>query len=167
MEEWKTIPISELLNFEASNLGRIRYQKRGKWIIKIPHLHNRYSRISVWLNYKRKHFKLHRLVALAFLPNPLYLPQINHIDGNKQNNSITNLEWCTQEENMSHALLYLRHKFRKNNKHVIQSTLDGVTLREYSSVVEAAKITKVSASTISNAARKIFSQGGGYKWQYL
>lgn len=50
----------------------------------------------------RKHFKIHRLVAQAFIPNPDNKPQVNHIDGNKQNNSITNLEWVTDAENKDH-----------------------------------------------------------------
>lgn len=62
-----------------------------------------YLRVDLYdKNGNRKHFKIHRLVAKAFIPNPENKPQINHIDGNKQNNSITNLEWVTDAENKEH-----------------------------------------------------------------
>lgn len=61
-----------------------------------------YLRVYLSKNGKRKHHKVHRLVAQAFIPNPENKPQINHIDGNKQNNSITNLEWVTDAENKEH-----------------------------------------------------------------
>lgn len=61
-----------------------------------------YLRVYLSKNGKRKHHKVHRLVARAFIPNPENKPQVNHIDGNKKNNSITNLEWVTDEENKEH-----------------------------------------------------------------
>ena len=54
--------------------------------------------------------KLHRLVAIAFIPNPLNLPEVNHIDGNKLNNSVENLEWVTHKQNTDHALLIGKYK---------------------------------------------------------
>lgn len=61
-----------------------------------------YLRVALFKNGKRKWHKVHRLVAKAFIPNPYNKPQINHVDGNKENNSITNLEWVTDEENKLH-----------------------------------------------------------------
>jgi hypothetical protein len=61
-----------------------------------------YLRVYLYKNGKRKHHKIHRLVAKAFIPNPNNKPQVNHKDGNKKNNSITNLEWVTDEENKLH-----------------------------------------------------------------
>jgi hypothetical protein len=66
---------------------------------------NGYLQIAVRLgDRKRKWFLVHRLVAKAFIPNPLNLPQVNHKDGNKQNNELSNLEWCTSSDNQYHAL---------------------------------------------------------------
>ena len=58
-----------------------------------------YLRVYLYKDGKRKHHKVHRLVAHAFIPNPEHKSQVNHIDGNKKNNSVTNLEWVTDEEN--------------------------------------------------------------------
>lgn len=64
----------------------------------------RYSRIKLYLNGKKVNFLVHRLVAEAFIPNPDNKPYINHIDGNIYNNHVSNLEWCTQAENVQHAV---------------------------------------------------------------
>ena len=62
-----------------------------------------YEQVTLSIDKKSVKFKVHRLVALMFIPNPDNLPQINHIDGNKQNNNISNLEWCTAYHNNKHA----------------------------------------------------------------
>ena len=63
----------------------------------------RYRCVTVTTNGKQKRLLVHRLVATAFLPNPNNLPQVNHIDGNPSNNSVSNLEWCTAKHNIQHA----------------------------------------------------------------
>ena len=83
-----------------------------------PYLSKRgYYRVKLYdLNGYAKMFQVHRLVAQAFIPNPNNLPEVNHIDGNKQNNSVENLEWCTSEENQKHAeKLGLRKNCYGNN----------------------------------------------------
>ena len=65
---------------------------------------NRYQRITLSDKGKTLYLYVHRLVAIAFLPNPNKLPEVNHIDGNTQNNNIENLEWCTHKQNVNHAL---------------------------------------------------------------
>lgn len=64
---------------------------------------NGYVRVEIWCAGKGKKYLLHRLLAQAFIPNPTGLPQVNHIDGDKRNNTIGNLEWSTQSDNQLHA----------------------------------------------------------------
>jgi hypothetical protein len=62
-----------------------------------------YLTVELWENYKRKVSRVHRIVAETFIENPFNLKEINHKDGDKQNNHIANLEWCTRSENIKHA----------------------------------------------------------------
>ena len=101
--------------YQVNNLGNVRsldrviIRKNGKKLtIKGQHLKqhlNRrgYLRINLRYQGKDKNSKIHRLVAKAFLSNPLNKPQVNHINGNKRDNNVCNLEWCTQAENIEHA----------------------------------------------------------------
>lgn len=63
-----------------------------------------YLTVGLLIGGKQKIFRVHRLVAMAFIPNPENKPYINHIDGNRKNNCVGNLEWCTQKENVIHAI---------------------------------------------------------------
>lgn len=99
MEVWKDIPGYEGL-YQVSNLGKIRRDGR----VKKPHM-DRGGYLTIWLSKhsKMKCLKIHRLVAIAFIPNPEGKKTVNHIDGNKQNNCVHNLEWATHSENIIHA----------------------------------------------------------------
>ena len=72
--------------------------------------------------HKRKGFSVHRLVAETFIPNPKHLKEINHIDGNKENNCIENLEWCTSSENIQHAIKMGTHYIPYGNKNRLKKT---------------------------------------------
>lgn len=99
MEVWKDVVGYEGL-YEVSNLGRIRRDGR----IKKPHVdHGGYETVCLYKSSKGKWFKVHRVVASAFKPNPENKRTVNHIDGNKQNNRVENLEWATHSENIVHA----------------------------------------------------------------
>lgn len=89
-------------NYEVSNFGEIRNLK-GK-IIKPEILKKGYLRVSLCLNSKNKKYLVHRLVALAFIPNPENKPVVNHEDGDKTNNRYDNLVWATSSENTQHAI---------------------------------------------------------------
>lgn len=91
--------------YSVSNFGQVRKEltRNGPRMLS-QETNWGYKRVSIQFGSERKHFRVHRLVASAFIPNPNELPQINHIDGNKTNNHVTNLEWCTQSHNRRHAL---------------------------------------------------------------
>ena len=128
MEKWKDIENFEC--YQISNLGRVRRKQRlqktptgqegviAERILKPFKSTKGYLRIELNCYGKRKIFSVHRLVALAFLDNPLNKPQVNHIDGDKTNNNITNLEWCTNSENQLHSYknnLNRKIFFKENN----------------------------------------------------
>lgn len=90
-------------NYYASEDGRIYSGKRNKYLS--TRKSNRgYLLVNLSINGKCKTFSVHSLIAKAYIPNPDNLPEINHIDGNKENNCVTNLEWCSASYNCTHAL---------------------------------------------------------------
>jgi hypothetical protein len=89
-------------DYEVSTWGRVFNKRTGKY--KTPyHHHKGYLRVDLNNGKGYRHFKVHRLVAKAFIPNPEGKPHVNHIDGNPANNSVTNLEWVTDRENKEKA----------------------------------------------------------------
>ena len=145
-EVWRPIKGFEG-RLEVSNMGRIRSvertvafgsQKRkvNQTTYKLKNDKDGYKMVGL----SGKNIKVHRAVAEAFIPNPDNRPQVNHIDGNKANNRVENLEWATQEENMGHA------SRNRLTKHVSVIRDDG---EEYHTVTEAAKANGVSVACIS------------------
>lgn len=104
MEQWK--PIAGTKGFiEVSDEGRVRSLLTGvPRILKTQPDKKGYLRLRVTIEREKMCFKVHREVAKAFISNPNSLPQVNHKDGNKTNNSVDNLEWCTNRQNQLHAL---------------------------------------------------------------
>lgn len=106
-EVWKDIPGFEG-RYQASNLGRIRsiQDNHGKYKeqIRSTWISNKgYEYVQLFIKDKSHNVSVHHAVASAFLPNPDAKPTVNHIDGNKQNNFVGNLEWSTYSENLKHA----------------------------------------------------------------
>ena len=105
---------------------------------------------------------VHRLVAIAFIPNPNGLPTVNHKDGNKLNNSIANLEWASYSENNTHAITNQLRRPRGNE--IIQYDKCGNFLSEYISACDAARNTGVSRESISLCLNHYTHSAGGFIW---
>lgn len=105
IEIWK--PVKGFENYEVSNLGQVKslnYNRtKGTKILKPGMDTNGYLQVHLSKNGKHYAKSIHRLVAEAFIPNIDNKPEVNHIDGNKQNNKVENLEWVTRRENNKHA----------------------------------------------------------------
>jgi len=146
-EEWKELKIKDMTNnLFISTIGRI---KSVNVIRKCLINKKGYNTISIKINKKNPRFYVHRLVAKVFIPNPENKPEVNHIDGNKLNNNIENLEWCTRSENNQHAFnigLKVAHsklkdiqkiETEKKKKSVYLYDINGKLLNSFSSINEA------------------------------
>ena len=190
-EIWKDIVGYEGL-YQVSNLGRIRSLdryvnsaiknsnkviKKGKILKPNPNWNN-YLQVHLSKNGKGKMSVVHRLVAQTFIPNPNNLPQVNHIDGNKFNNSIENLEWCTAKENINHSWkLGLSKSYQHTKgkltdyskslcKKVSQYDLNGNLLNVYNSISEASKNSPCCISDISNCCNNKRKTSHNFIWKY-
>jgi hypothetical protein len=173
MEEiWKDIPGFENL-YQVSSLGRVKSlpkhtnnQFSNKEIILKPVKSNNYLNV----NLKGKIIGIHRLVAITFIPNEENKPQINHKDGNKQNNIISNLEWCTASENILHAYKTGLKVATSNHlkKKILQYDKRGNFIKEWESTKEIERKLKIYHSAISNCCKnkKHYNSAGGFVWKY-
>lgn len=128
-----------------------------------PHLNNTgYYQVMLFDGEKVVPKCLHKLLAEAFIPNPNNLPYVNHIDGNKQNNALYNLEWCTASYNVKHAYDTGLLKSTKALKVVCVETN-----AEYESINKASIQTGISQSSISAVCKGKRKTAGGYHWHYV
>ena len=179
VEIWKSLDFMGYPNYEVSNFGRIKslnYKCSGKeQIMKLKK--DDYLRIQLFNNGKDKFFQVHRLVALAFIPNPDNLPIINHKDENKYNNKVENLEWCDIQYNNCYGtrLERVRKKMSeirkgkpkyKHRKPILQYTLDGDFIREWDSAITASKELNIINSGICSCLKGRYKSSGGYIWRY-
>lgn len=143
-EKWAIIPGASC-NHQISNTGKVKTFYLNEEKIMKPSVDNcGYEKISISINGKRKTFTIHKLVALFFLPNPLDLKEINHIDGNKRNNNVNNLEWCTRSENVSHAFLMGLKVNKKGEESLLskefnQFDLEGNLIKKWRGVKQCSK----------------------------
>ncbi|ASJ80019.1 HNH endonuclease [Lactococcus phage PLgY-30] len=157
------LKINGFENYAVSNLGRVVNIKSGRSLK--PFIDKSgYLRHCLCENNKRKYVFLHRLIAIAFIDNPKEKPCVNHIDEDKLNNSLDNLEWCTIKENNVHGARVERAS-KKCFKSVIQLDLDGNALKEFESLKQAEQETGALASHISSCCSGERKSAGGYKWK--
>ena len=153
LEEWKDVDGLEG-EYAVSTMGRVKNLKNGR-ILDGGYNNDGYRRIKL----KGKYYEIHRLVALAFLDNPHNLPQVNHIDEKKDNNNVSNLEWCTASQNQ-------RHSAHQKSCRINQLTLDGQFIRQWESSHQIERETGYHATHIIKCCKRKRKQAYGYKWQY-
>ena len=174
-EIWKDIRGFEN-KYQISNMGRIRSIFRYKIILK-PALTQGYKFVSLYNKTSKKCYRIHRLVAQTFIPNPNNKITVNHKNGIKTDNRVSNLEWNTYQENIKHSYnvlgrnptKYWSGKFGKDNscsKIVLQYTLDKNFVKRFTSVMEASIETNICKSSIARNARGERKTAGGYIWVY-
>ena len=114
-------------------------------------------------NGKVTRIHVHKLVALYFIPNPNNFKSINHKDGDKFNNHVTNLEWCTNRHNFEHAVKNGMQKVKPVHRY----SLDGVYIDSFERIHWASKATGICYQNISAVCRGTRKVAGGYKWSFI
>ena len=125
------------------------YSYKSKKFLKPGVNHKGYLFVNLCKNGKVECFRVHRLIAMAYIPNPDNLPQVNHRDENKTNNCLQNLEWCDSKYNANYGTRNERHK-----KPILQYDLDGNFIREWPSATDAGKELKGHICECLNGRRK-------------
>ena len=168
-EIWKDI--KEYDGYMVSNLGRVKspdtyiivnnkYKLYKKGNILTPYRNKRTGYMSVGIG-KKSTVMVHRLVAKAFLDNPENYPCINHIDEDKTNNKIDNLEWCTHKYNNNYG-----NNTKKLCKPVLQYDLQGNFIKEYYGANEAGRQTGINCTNISKCCRGERRKTKGFIFKY-
>lgn len=181
MEVWRDILGYEGI-YQVSNLARVKRlcsyvnSRIGKRLVRERILREdnskEYKTVSLSKLNKKTTVSIHRITAVAFIPNPENKPCINHKNGIKTDNSISNLEWCTVSENTLHASRVLGIKFNSSGKDdsqskaVYQISENGFVLARFGSISEAVRMTGTPKSTISRNVNRKNQSGNSYGWSF-
>ena len=174
----RALQIKDFPNYYVTDTGELytrNYKRTGRIKkMSLTKYKDWYFGVVLYNNEMRCRKKVHRLVAEAFIPNPENKPCVNHKDGNKLNNCVENLEWCTYSENNLHAFRTLGRKspwegkFGKDNfgsKTVLQIK-DGRIINVFYGTHEAQRETGISQGSITDVCNKKSKTAGGYQWKY-
>lgn len=174
-EVWKDIRNYENL-YQISNLGNVKsIARKGAFrkdkVLKCSYNKKGYMYVCLCKNCRRKAYRVHRLVAQAFIPNPENKPQVNHINGNKKDNSVCNLEWTTNKENSVHAHKnnLVHNPIGKENalsKKVLQFDKENNLMNEWIGMREASRELNIAFSSIWMCCQGRIKTAGGYIWRY-
>ena len=168
MEEiWRDIEGYEGL-YQVSNFGRVKTFKWGnKKIMRMGTTNFGYHSVQITKDGIGKHFPVHRLVALNFIPNPENKRCVNHIDGNKTNNKLENLEWCTYSENNKHAYK-LGLRVTTGNEGRPKKKVKCVETGEImESINSAARKYNCSRWHLADCCKGLRKRTGGYHWEFV
>ena len=179
-EIWKDIKNYEGL-YQVSNLGRVKSFPRTGTHQATEHILSQANgskgyMLVVLQNKSRKTCRVHRLVAEAFIPNPNNLPQVDHIDDNKKNNCVSNLQWITNEDNMKKSwqtgARTLEKTYKRGKEHfraraINQYDMQGNFIKTWCSISEAERQLNLKRSNIGYCCQNKKKSANGYKWEYV
>lgn len=167
MENWKDI--EGYPNYQVSNLGRVKSlgnnKTRKEKILKSGKNNKGYLKVILYKEGKIKNYRVHRLVAQAFLDNPNNLSEVNHKDEDKTNNRVENLEWCTHQYNNNYGT-HNEKVVKTLSIPILQFSLDGEFIKKWDSATQVERELGFYQSSITKCCKGKQKTCGGYKWYY-